>query len=166
MGKNEPIYNYLQDLHPELVEDEYFRPHDTAVISAPQRSPEGAITRSESALDLLERVKRVSAEWVRPGHRKGQNTHNVSATVTIKEDEWDEVGEWMWENRASYNGLSVLPHSEHSYVQAPFEDCDVETYDLMMKSLVNVELTNVLEYQDNTDLQGELACSGGSCEVK
>tara|TARA_R110002110_G_scaffold319885_8_gene532635 strand:+ start:13718 stop:15574 length:1857 start_codon:yes stop_codon:yes gene_type:complete len=166
VGKNEPIYNYLQDLHPELVEDEYFRPHDTAVISAPQRSPEGAITRSESALDLLERVKRVSAEWVRPGHRKGQNTHNVSATVTIKEDEWDEVGEWMWENRASYNGLSVLPHSEHSYVQAPFEDCDVETYDLMMKSLVNVELTNVLEYQDNTDLQGELACSGGSCEVK
>jgi len=111
-------------------------------------------------------VKRVSTEWVKPGHRKGQNTHNVSATRTIKEDEWDEVGEWMWENRGTYNGLSVLPHSEHSYIQSPFEDCDTETYDRMMKSLVSVDLSNVLEYQDNTDLQGELACSGGSCEIK
>ena len=136
------------------------------MISAPQRAPGGAITRSESALELLERVKRVSGEWVKPGHRKGQNTHNVSATITIKEDEWDEVGEWMWENRGTYNGLSVLPHSDHTYVQAPFEDCDAEMYNKMMESLVGVELTNVLEYQDNTDLQGELACAGGSCEIK
>ena len=166
VGKSEPIYKYLEEFHPELVEDEYFRPHDTAVISAPQTAPDYAITRSESALELLERVKRVSTEWVKPGHRKGQNTHNVSATITIKEDEWDEVGEWMWENRGTYNGLSVLPHSEHSYIQSPFEDCDTETYDRMMKSLVSVDLSNVLEYQDNTDLQGELACSGGSCEIK
>jgi len=88
VGKNEAIYNYLSQSHPELVEDEYFRPHDTAVISVPQKSPDNAILRSESALDLLERVKRVSIEWVKGGHRKGQNTHNVSATITIKEDEW------------------------------------------------------------------------------
>ena len=166
VGKNEPIYGYLSEFHSELVEDEYFRPHDTAVISAPQRAPDDAITRSESALELLERVKRVSSEWVKPGHRKGQNTHNVSATITIKEDEWDEVGRWMWENRGTYNGLSVLPHTDHTYVQAPFEECDAETYDKMMESLVSVDLTNVLEYQDNTDLQGELACAGGSCEIK
>ena len=166
VGKNEPIYEYLSTAHPELIEDEYFRPHDTAVISAPQRAPEGAITRAESAIEMLERVKKVSTEWVRPGHWKGQNTHNVSATVTIKDDEWAEVGEWMWENRSCYNGLSVLPHSDHSYVQAPFEDCDEETYNEMMKSLATIDLTNVIETQDNTDLQGELACAGGVCEIK
>ena len=166
VGKNEPIYEYLSTAHPELIEDEYFRPHDTAVISAPQRAPEGAITRAESAIDMLERVKKVSTEWVRTGHWKGQNTHNVSATVTIKEDEWAEVGEWMWENRSCYNGLSVLPHSDHTYVQAPFEDCDEATYNEMMKSLANIDLTNVVETQDNTDLQGELACAGGACEIK
>jgi len=166
VGKNEAIYNYLSEFHPELVEDEYFRPHDTAVISAPQKAPEGAITRSESALEMLERVKKVSDQWIRTGHRKGQNTHNVSATVTIREEEWEPVGEWMWENRDCYNGLSVLPHSDHTYVQAPFEDCDKETYDKLMESLVNVDLTNVIEVEDNTDLQGELACAGGSCEIK
>ena len=156
----------MSQYHPELVEDEYFRPHDTAVISAPQKAPAGAITRSETALEMLERVKRVSAEWVKAGHRKGQNTHNVSATVTIREEEWDEVGEWMWENRETYNGLSVLPHSDHTYKQAPFEDCDEQTYEDMMKSLLEIDLTNVMEMQDDTDLQGELACAGGSCEIK
>ena len=166
VGKNEPIYEYINQFHPELIEDEFFRPHDTAVISAPQKAPEGAITRDESALEMLERVKKVSVEWVKGGHRKGQNTHNVSATVTIKDDEWAEVGEWMWENRSCYNGLSVLPHSDHTYKQAPFEDCDEETYNEMLKSLLSVDLTNVIETQDNTDLQGELACAGGACEIK
>ena len=166
VGKNEAIYQYLLENHPELVEDEFFRPHDTAVISAPQKAPEGSITRSETALELLNRVKKVSTEWVKGGHWKGQNTHNVSATVTIKEDEWDAVGEWMWENRATYNGLSVLPHSDHSYKQAPFEDCDEETYNEMLKSLLSVDLTNIVEMQDDTDLQGELACAGGACEIK
>ena len=166
VGKNEAIYEYLSQNHPELIEDEYFRPHDTAVISAPQKAPADAITRSETAIDMLERVKKVSTEWVRTGHWKGQNTHNVSATVTIKEDEWAEVGEWMWENRSCYNGLSVLPHSDHTYVQAPFEDCDEATYNEMMKSLANIDLTNVVETQDNTDLQGELACAGGAWEIK
>lgn len=165
VGKNESIYGYLSEFHPELVEDEYFRPHDTAVISVPQMAPKGSITRSESALEMLERVRRVSGEWVQGGHRKGQNTHNVSATVTIREEEWEPVGEWMWENRECYNGLSVLPHTNHTYVQAPYEDCDEETYNRLMKSLVNVDLTNVIEVEDNTDLQGELACAGGSCDL-
>jgi ribonucleoside-diphosphate reductase alpha chain len=166
VGKNEQIYQYLAENHPELVEDEYFRPHDTAVISAPQKAPEGSITRSESALAMLKRVKKVSTQWVRAGHWKGQNTHNVSATITIKEDEWDAVGEWMWENRSCYNGLSVLPQDGGTYVQAPFEDCDELTYKRMMKSLTDIDLTNVVETQDNTDLQGELACAGGVCEIK
>ena len=166
VGKNEAIYNYLVENHPQLVEDEYFRPHDTAVISMPQRAPEGAITRKESALQLLKRVKNITTNWVKPGFVKGQNTHNVSATISIKDAEWVDVGEWMWDNRSSYNGLSVLPHDGGTYVQAPFEDCSKETYEALMDSLSEVDLTKVVEIQDNTDLQGELACAGGSCEVK
>ena len=166
VGKNEAIYAHLNNYHPGLVEDEYFRPHDTAVIQVPQKAPEGSILRSESALELLERVKRFSSNWIKQGHRKGQNTHNVSATVTIKEDEWDLVGDWMWENRNYYNGLSVLPYDGGTYMQAPFEDCTQEVYEQMLNDLVDVELTGIIEMQDDTDLQGELACAGGACEIK
>jgi len=165
VGKGESIYTYLQVNHPELIEDEYFRPHDTAVISVPQKAPEGSITRHESALDLLERVKKVHLEWVKIGHRKGQNTNNVSATITIKPNEWQEVGEWMWENKHNYNGLSVLPYSDHSYKQAPFEDCTKEEYEALLPSLKVVNLDKVIEIDDNTNLTGELACAGGACEI-
>lgn len=165
VGKNEAIYTYLSIHHPELVQDEYFRPHDTAVISVPQKAPEGSILRTESAIDLLERVKLFYKGWIKPGHRTGQNTHNISATVSIKEDEWEVVGEWMWENKAYYNGLSVLPFSDHTYIQAPFQDCDRETYEKMMQSLSNIDLDMVVELDDNTDLKDQVACAGGSCEI-
>ena len=166
VGKNEAIYTYLSLYHPDMVEDEYFRPHDTAVISVPQKAPEGAIMRTESALQLLKRVAKISSEWVKPGTRNGQNTHNVSATISVKESEWLDVGEWMWENREVYNGLSVLPYDGGTYKQAPFEDCSKETYEAMLETLSNVDLTKVIEVEDNTDLSGELACAGGACEVK
>ena len=165
VGKNESIYMYLFMNHPELVEDEYFRPHDTAVISVPQHAPENAITRHESALQLLRRVKRVSEEWVRPGHQRGQNTHNVSATISIRPAEWTDVGEWMWEHRNSYNGLSVLPADGGSYKQAPFEDCSPEKFQVLSETLCDVDLRKVVELEDDTNLTGELACSGGSCEI-
>ena len=165
VGKNEAIYTYLSMHHPELVQDEYFRPHDTAVISVPQKAPEGSILRTESALDLLERVKLFYKGWIKPGHRTGQNTHNISATISIKDDEWEQVGAWMWENRAFYNGLSVLPFSDHTYIQAPFEDCTQEKYEEMMKSLSNVDLNMVIEMDDNTDLKDQVACAGGACLV-
>jgi ribonucleoside-diphosphate reductase alpha chain len=166
VGKNEAIYTYLMINHPELIEDEYFRPHDTAVISVPQKAPQGSILRTESALELLERVKRVHLDWVKPGHRSGNNTHNVSATVSIKENEWDIVGEWMWNNKEHYNGLSVLPYSDHTYIQAPFEDCTQEKYEEMVKHLTSIDLSGVVEMDDATDLKGEAACAGGACEVK
>ena len=165
VGKNESIYNYLNVIHPELVEDCFFRPHDTAIISVPQKAPEGAITRKESALQLLRRVKKVHKEWVKSGHRKGQNTNNVSATITVKENEWEKVGNWMWENRSFYNGLSVLPYDAGTYKQPPFEDCSPEEYNRLAAALFGVELDNIKEEQDNTDLKGELACAGGSCEI-
>jgi ribonucleoside-triphosphate reductase len=165
VGKNESIYPYLKENHPALIEDEYFRPHDTAVIQIPQKAPEGSILRTESPFSILDRVKKVATEWVSPGHRNGSNTHNVSATISLKENEWEMAGEWMWTNRKHYNGLSVLPYDGGTYTQAPFEDIDEKTYSEMMESLRNVDLSNVVELEDNTNLSGELACAGGSCEI-
>ena len=165
VGKNEAIYNYLSTYHPELIEDEYFRPHDTAVISIPQKAPEGAILRTESSFDLLERVKKIASEWVKPGHRKGSNTHNVSATISLKPEEWEPAGEWMWDNREHYNGLSVLPYDGGTYTQAPFEDISKAQYETMMESLNQVDLSKIVETTDETDLSGELACAGGACEI-
>ena len=166
VGKNEAIYTYLSINHPELVEDEYFRPHDTAVIGVPQKSPEGSILRSESPLQLLERVKWFNQNWIKPGHRTGMNTHNISATVSIREHEWTAVGNWMWENREHFNGLSVLNYDGGSYIQSPFEDITEEKYNQLMETLHDVNLSNIVELEDNTDLSGELACAGNSCEIK
>jgi ribonucleoside-triphosphate reductase (thioredoxin) len=165
VGKNEPIYKYLKETNPDLVQDEYFRPHDTAVIEIPQSAPKGSITRTESAFDLLKRVKQVASEWVKPGHRKGSNTHNVSATISLKKDEWDKAGKWMWDNRECYNGLAVLPYDGGSYTQAPFEDITEEEFNKRVKLLNDVNLSHIIEATDETDLSGELACAGGSCEI-
>jgi len=165
VGKNEAIYGYLLENHPELVEDEFFNPTEQAVISVPQKAPEGAITRSENVFQLLERIKNFSIRWVSNGHREGSNTHNVSATVSIKEDEWDNVGEWMWMNRHYYNGLSVLPFDGGTYTQAPFETCDKKTYEELSKALKGIDLTRVIESTDETNLSGEIACAGGLCEI-
>jgi len=166
VGKNESIYQYLAMYHPELVEDEFFRPHDTAVISVPQKAPIGAILRTESPFQLLDRVKKITQEWVRPGHRTGSNTHNVSATISLKNEDWELAGEWFWENRDFYNGLSVLPHDGGSYIQAPFTDCTKEEYERLFDKLHTIDLTKVVELTDETDLSGELACANGACEIK
>jgi ribonucleoside-diphosphate reductase alpha chain len=165
LGKNEAIYSYLAIHHPELLEDEYFNPNTQSVISVPQKAPDGAITRHESTLDLLERVKLVSRDWVKQGHIKGQNTHNVSCTVSVRDDEWKIIGEWMWANKEYYNGLSVLPYNGGTYKQTPFEDCTKEVYDQMMSTLKNVDLSNVIEIQDDTNFGASAACGGGNCEI-
>jgi ribonucleoside-diphosphate reductase alpha chain len=166
VGKNEAIYTHLAIHHPELLEDDYFRPHDTAIICIPQKAPEGAILRTESPFQLLDRVKKVHLEWVKPGHRSGNNTHNVSATISLKSEDWELAGEWMWENKEHYNGLSVLPYDGGSYTQAPFEDCTESDYNRMMEYLTKVDLSGVIEMDDATDQKGELACAGGACEIK
>ena len=165
LGKNEAIYSYLAINHPELIEDEYFNPTSQAVISVPQKAPNGAITRHESTLDLLERVKLISKDWVKNGHAKGNNTHNVSCTVSVRDDEWKNIGEWMWANKEYYNGLSVLPYHGGTYKQTPFEDCTKEVYEEMMSTLKNVDLSKVIEVQDNTNFADSAACGGGNCEI-
>jgi ribonucleoside-diphosphate reductase alpha chain len=165
VGKNESIYKYLADNHPEILEDEFFKPTQQAVISVPQRAPEGAITRKENALDLLDRVGKVWKDWIKTGHRKGENKNNVSVTVTIKPHEWEEVGEWMWSHRNEFTALSVLPEDLGSYMQAPYETISKEEYEELVSHLHAIDLTKVVELEDNTDLQGEVACGGSGCEA-
>lgn len=166
IGKNESLYRYLQQTNPSLVADEFFRPDEMAVIEIPQEAPRGAILRTESFLSLLERVKRFNIEWVHEGHREGDNRNNVSCTISLKEDEWVECGEWMWENRDIYNGISVLPYDGGTYTQAPFEDISEERFRELEGLLHNIDITQVTEEKDYTDLKGEAACAGGGCEVE
>ena len=166
LGKNEAIYTYLSINHPELLEDDVYTPSTGAVVSVPVAAPKGAITRgSESAIDFLERVKLIHEKWIKPGHNYGDNTHNVSATVTMKQHEWGSVGEWLWANQNNYNGLSFLPEDLGSYPQTPFETIDEATYLELSKSLHAINVANVVEINDNTNLMDQAACAGGACEI-
>jgi ribonucleoside-diphosphate reductase alpha chain len=165
VGKNEAIYSYLAANHPELVEDDFFKPTIQAVISVPQRAPQGSILRTENVMDMLERVKKFNMQWVKKGHRKGANTNNVSATVSIQEGEWEQVGQWMWDNKDTFNGLSVLPYFGGTYTQAPFEDITEEQFNEMAQHLHNIDLSKIIEFSDNTALMDQAACAGGACEI-
>ena len=165
VGKNESIYTYLSANHPELVEDDFFNPTQQAIISVPQAAPVGAVTRAESTFDLLERTKRFNLEWVRPGHRSGQNYNNVSVTINIKQGEWKQVGEWMWTNRNDYTAMSCLPEDLGSYKQTPYETITEEQYSEMVTHLHNIDLRNVVEISDMTNLMDQQACMGSSCEI-
>lgn len=165
-GKSEDIASYLIVNHPELVEDDVLRPNDTICVRIPVKAPEGSILRTETAIDTLERVKKFSLQWIKPGHVTGDNTHNVSATISIKTDEWKTVGNWMWENRDVYNGLSVLPYFGGTYTQAPFEDITKEEYETRIASLKSLDLTKVLELDDTVDFGAIAACSGGQCSIE
>jgi ribonucleoside-diphosphate reductase alpha chain len=181
-NKNEDIASYLMVNHPELCEDDVLRPTDTVCVRIPVKAPEGSILRTETAIDTLERVKRFATEWIKPGHVNGDNTHNVSATISIDKerrfpiwnvegqttetiDEWEVVGAWMWKNREVYNGLSVLNYFGGSYLQAPFEDITKEQYDEKINSLKSIDLTNVTELDDTVNFNESVACGGGACEI-
>ncbi len=165
LNKLEPIYNYLANKIPQLIEDDYFKPKTEAVLSIPQKAPDGVVTREEPAVALLERVKTIYEAWVVPGHRQGHNKNNVSTTVTIKPSEWEEVKNWMWQNRDRYGALSILPYDYGVYKQPPFEDITKEQYESLVKYLTQIDLKEVKEFEDTTTRANELACSGSSCEL-
>ncbi|HEX5169234.1 MAG TPA: hypothetical protein VFW11_08665 [Cyclobacteriaceae bacterium] len=164
IGKNEALYNYLHDQHPELLEQDLLSSKQ-AIICIPQKAPEGSILRNEDVMSLLERIKKFNTQWIRNGFRRGSNANNVSATVSIPEHDWQRVGEWMWENKASYNGLSVLPFDNGNYKQAPFEDITEDQFKSMEKNLKAIDLNQVLELDDETDHKAEAACAGGACTI-
>ncbi|MBX2945833.1 MAG: hypothetical protein KF725_08355 [Cyclobacteriaceae bacterium] len=164
IGKNEALYEYLRSAHPELLEDDQLNSKQ-AIICIPQKAPEGSILRTEDVMQLLERIRKFNEDWVRKGFRRGSNANNVSATVSIEDGDWQKVGEWMWANKASYNGLSVLPFDTGNYKQAPFEDITREKFIELEKSLKAIDLTHVYETDDETDHKAEAACAGGACQV-
>jgi ribonucleoside-diphosphate reductase alpha chain len=183
-NKNESIAQYLMLYHPEICEDDVLRPTDTLCVRIPVKAPEGSILRNETAIDTLERVKKFSQQWIAPGHQRGDNTHNVSATISIDKDrkyyshvdfnnnkvieidEWETVGDWMWRNRNVYNGLSVLPYFGGSYKQAPFEDISKEEYYERLHHIKSIDLTGVVEMDDMVDFGQVAACSGpNGCEI-
>lgn len=178
---DEDIAQYLWVNHPELCEVDKLR-SDVLCVRIPIKAPENAIMRTETAIDLLERVKKFSTEWIKPGHIDGVNTHNVSATISIDKnrkykwdplnglydkeiDEWKAVGNWVWKNRDIYNGLSVLPYDGGSYIQAPFEECTEKEYEKRLSSLNSIDLKKVTEFEDNTEFTQIASCAGGKCEV-
>lgn len=164
IGKNEALYTYLSIHHPELLEDDLLNSRQ-GIICIPQKAPDGSILRTERVLDLLERVKKFNTEWVRNRSWVKSNHNNVSATISIGNDDWGSVGEWMWNNKASYNGLSVLPFDNGNYRQAPFEDISEARFIELEKSLSDLDLSRVFEPDDATDLQAEAACAGGACVI-
>ena len=165
VGKSEALYRYMSNNFPQLIEDCNFKPHLEAVMSFPQKAPEGSILRTEPALHLLERVKKFNQQWVHKGHRDGPNHHNVSCTISIRDEEWESVGQWMWDYRKYYTGISVLPYDTGTYIQAPFEDCTEQTYSEMISLLHDIDLNSVVETDDHTNLTDQVACAGGACTV-
>jgi ribonucleoside-diphosphate reductase alpha chain len=170
INKDEAIYSYLvEKLGKEFIEDDSFNPTKTAVLGIPIKAPEGSILRTETPNDLLERVKRFQIEWIRGSHIDGINTHNVSVTVSIKPDEWPQVTKWMWDNKDFYNGISVLDYDGGTYPQMPFEDISENQYYNLSRLLEDraqhFNITEIIEEDDYTDLQGEAACAGGSCTL-
>jgi ribonucleoside-triphosphate reductase len=165
-GKDEELAQYMMRVAPALVEQDVMVEHQV-VLSFPQKAPEGACVRTESIDDLLERVKLVSTDWVHAGHNTGDNKHNVSCTISVKDGEWQGLAAWMWDNRDYYNGISVLPYfGAAAYPQLPFEDCTKEVYESMLPHLMNINIDEVFELDGKSiNLAAENACGGGVCEV-
>lgn len=165
MNKDDALAVYLKNAIPDLVEDDKFAANGV-VVSIPQASPEGAITRhQETAESLFKRAIQYNKSWVSNGYRSGDNQHNVSATISVKEDEWDSLGELMWKHRKDYAGISLLPFDGGTYVQAPFEDCTKEKYEEMSALVKEIDLKQVREESDTTNRVETIACGGGSCEI-
>jgi len=165
INKGDSLDNYLRNTIPDLVEDDIYS-NTGSVVTIPQESPKGAIVReNETAEDLLRRVYEYNVHWVKNGYRSGFNHHNVSATISVKDNEWEYVRDSMWKNRDLYSGISLLPYDGGTYKQAPFEDCSKETYEEFSNKVKAIDLKNIVESEDNTTKTDTVACSGGVCEI-
>ena len=157
MDKKDPIYDYLKSMGVS-VEDEVFRPDSTAVFSFPMKAPKNAILRNDkTAIEQLEIWLIYQRHWCE---------HKPSVTISVKDDEWPEVGSWVWKHFDEISGVSFLPYSNHTYQQAPYEDCSEEEYkEQLAKTPSRIDWADFLEQEDNTTGQQTLACTAGACEI-
>mmetsp|Transcript_7402 Transcript_7402/g.10005 ORF Transcript_7402/g.10005 Transcript_7402/m.10005 type:complete len:750 (+) Transcript_7402:303-2552(+) len=136
------------------------RPNDTTVFSFPMRSPAGALTRLDlTALQQLDLWLTYQRHWCE---------HKPSVTISVKEEEWMGVGAWVWEHFEEVSGISFLPFSDHTYAQAPYQDCDEASYNALTESLPQYfswDGLETFELEDNTKTGQEFACTSGSCEL-
>lgn len=141
-------------------EPEKFHPNDTVVFSFPTKSPDGAVTRNDmTAIDQLEMWKVYAINW---------SEHKPSVTISVRESEWMHVGAWVFDNFDICTGISFLPHDDHVYVQAPYQDITKEEYiSLLGKMPVYIDWAKLSSYEqdDNTSGSQTLACSSGVCEI-
>ena len=157
MDKKDPITTFLTEQGVQ-VEDEQYRPDSTAVFSFPMKAPKGAILRNDkTALEQLELWLVYQRHWCE---------HKPSVTISVKDNEWVAVGAWVWKHFSEISGVSFLPHSDHTYVQAPYQDCTKKEYeDLLKKTPKTIDWSKFVELDDNTVGAQTLACTGGSCEI-
>lgn len=132
-------------------------PDSTVIFSFPQKAPEGAITRNDrTALQQLEIWLLYQRHWCE---------HKPSITVYVRDNEWLEVGAWVYKHFDEVSGISFLPHSEHIYQQAPYQDCTEEEYSVALAKTKEIDWSLFIEREDNTVASQELACVSGSCEI-
>ena len=161
IAARDPLFNMLKDLgikaHPENGQTR--QSASTWVLEFPVKSPEGCVTRTDvSALDQLKHYKDLQHNWCE---------HNASMTVYVREDEWFEVGNWVYKNWDIINGVSFLPYSGGKYQLAPYEEIDHRTYERLIKAQPVIDYKQLSQYenQDNTQGKAEFACVGDKCEI-
>lgn len=134
------------------------KPETTVVFSFPQRAPEGQTRDDVNAIQHLETWLRYQKHWC---------DHKPSVTITVREEEWPGVGAWVWKNFDWMSGVSFLPHSDHTYQQAPYESCDEATYNELAARMPELDWSQLANYEaeDNTAGSQTLACTAGACEI-
>ena len=140
-------------------EPDVTKPDHTSVFSFPMTSSPTAKMRDDlSAIEMMELCLSYQRFWCE---------HKASITVTVKEEEWMEVGSWVYDNFNLMSGMSFLPHSDHGYAQAPYQECGGEAHDKLLKKMPSVDWSELANYEaeDYTTASQELACVGNSCEI-
>ena len=157
IDKKDSLYEFLKDKG-VAVEDEVYRPDSTAVFAFPIKSPRGSVTRDDrSALEELETWLIYQRYWCE---------HKPSVTINVREHEWLEVGAWVYKHFDEISGISFLPHSDHSYQQAPYQEVDKDTFRKALKETPQlIEFEELIEEDDFTEASQTLACVGTSCEI-
>lgn len=155
----DPLTEFMKDVGIPS-EPDVMKPDTTTVFRFPQKAPEGALTRKDiSAIEHLEIWKVYKQHWTE---------HNPSITVSVKENEWIEVANWVYENWDDVGGISFLPFSDHTYKQAPYEDCDETTFNQFfydMPNEINWQMLSVYETEDTTTGTQTLSCTAANCEI-
>ena len=135
------------------------KPNDTVVFSFPMKSPEVSVKRNDrTAIQQIELWKTYQLYWCE---------HKPSITVYVREEEWPEVQAWVYKNFDLCSGVSFLPHSDHTYQQAPYQEIDKETYEKLLSKMPKIDWDKLKDYEkeDNTTGSQELSCTAGQCEI-